>query len=171
MKVRTIFLQNRLRVLPILFLIVMLSLASCTVGFKIIDRGTQSGRRFENLYFEAITDASRFTTLFNEIHSIRLPPAFLPKVDFQSSIVLFVSMGEQASTGYQIEIDRIRLSKETLVVSINLKIPHPDEMQATMITNPYLFVLVDTHQDVLRVEWIDRKNVRLHVEDISPPRD
>ncbi len=155
-------------IFPILILILIMSGDSNATDFQIVDHGFSSGKRFANLYFEVITDPSRFNKLYKEIHAIRLPSPSPPKISFESSIVLFVSMGEKPTAGYRIEINQVSVSDEIMSVIIAMHVPSPDEMHTTMMTQPYLLAVVEADQNVLRVEWRDQNNLLLHTQTLPP---
>ncbi|GEM_PF-4527570 len=71
-----------------------------------------------------------------------LPKPELPSIDFTQKNLLFVTMGEQPSTGYAIEYKdgSVVVEDETLKITVDLTTPPTGSVQATLMTEPVLFL-------------------------------
>lgn len=139
-------------------MILLTACASRSIDYLIIDRGLTSGQRFPSLYFDVITEEKKFDQLFREVHSHQLPPPLPPEIDFRSSLVIFVSMGEKPTAGYRVEIDRITWSRDVLKVKVRFHEPSQGDIQATLVTHPFVMVKVKKEGNLKKVEFLDQRN-------------
>jgi hypothetical protein len=68
------------------------------------------------------------------------PPA--PKVDFQTEMVIVVTMGTKNTGGYAIEIKRVEPAGERLKIQVQQTSPPPDALVTMALTAPFHFVAV-----------------------------
>jgi len=118
-------------------------LATCrvtSIPYTIIESGMSSAKIFQSSHFDVITDEQMFKRLFKEVHLNQIPPPVPPEINFENTIVLFLSMGEKPTAGYQITVERIVLEQDTLKVAVKMKKPGPGKTLATVITQPYVMV-------------------------------
>jgi hypothetical protein len=114
------------------------------VPFTVIERGDIS--YCKEAQRAVYVDAAQWEHAWR-MHKGRLSQAPLPQVDFKTEIVLFVSKGDQPTTGYELEIKRIeQTSAETQVYF--RKIDPGRQAVGAMVTHPYTIV---------RIERSDRK--------------
>ncbi len=156
-KIRLEIHQN---VLLMLFaaMILLTACASRSIDYLVIDRGLTSGKRFPSLYFDVITEEKTFNKLFKEVHSHQLPPPLPPEIDFRSSRVIFISMGEKPTAGYRVEIDTITWSRDALKVKVRFHEPLPGDIQATLVTHPFVMVKIKKEGNPKKVEFLDQGN-------------
>jgi hypothetical protein len=138
-----------------------------SIEYTVIDKGITSGKRFPSLHFDLIGEAAPFKKLFAELHSDQLPAPLPPEIDFESSSVVFVSMGEKPSAGYRVEIDQIKRSGPILKVKLRLLEPSPGQMNATMITQPFVMAKVKKEKGIKKVEFLDQKGEALYLMSVS----
>ena len=136
--------------------------AASAIEYTVIDQQATAGKRFPALHFEVIQDEDAFRTLYAELHSHHLPSPLPPEVDFESSWVLFVSMGEKPSAGYRVEIDRMKRSDDTLKVKLKLQEPPPGEMSAMVMTQPFVMAKVKKEKGIRKVEFLDQNGRSLY---------
>ena len=131
-----------IKFLPILFVIF-----SCSAPKKVVDTS------FSVIYNSAIGGAEKPGHIIirdNEsyiqfIDSLKLDESqyanFL-KVDFKNKNVLVLFQGQKNSGGYEISIESIVNSNETIVVKKKGIGPKKGELATTVITNPYCIALI-----------------------------
>ncbi len=140
---------------------VLLALCACAataVNYTVIDQGSASGKPFPPLHFDLIAEAAPFEKLFSEIHSDRLPPPAPPKIDFQTSLVVFVSLGEKPSAGYRMTVDEVTRAQETVRVKIGVQEPPSHEFQAAVITRPFILIEIKKEAGLRNVALVDAEN-------------
>lgn len=95
------------------------------------------------------------------------PPA--PTVDFASSMVMLLSMGQQPSAGYQIGVTAatVRLDTRVLTVSSLWKQPEPGGMQATMITQPCVIFSLP-RGDYRALQIVDQQRQERMLVELAP---
>lgn len=82
-----------------------------------------------------------------------------PSPDFETSLVLRLSMGQQASAGSHFEVLGVRAlpAEQQLVVDTVWSPPDPGRMQAMVVTRPCVIIAVEVKPDsVRRVQVADR---------------
>lgn len=131
--------------------------AASKVKYSIIDQGAHSGKQSPSLQFEVVDREALFETLFAEIHSGRLPPPSPPKIDFEKSLVVFVSTEEMPSAGYRIVVDELTRDDETLRVKIRVEAPPADRFQATVMTRPYVLIKIKKEPGIEKIALVDDK--------------
>lgn len=131
--------------------------AASKVKYSIIDQGVHSGKQSPSLQSEVVDGEALFETLFAEIHSGRLPPPSPPKIDFEKSLVVFVSKEEKPSAGYRIVIDEVTRDDETLRVKIRVEAPPADQFQATVMTRPYVLIKIKKEPGIEKIALVDDK--------------
>ena len=147
----------------------LVACAASAIEYAVIDKQVNAGKRFPSLHFEVITEEAPFKKLFTDLHSHQLPSPLPPEIDFESSFVIFISMGERPTTGYRVEIDQMKRSDDLLKVKLRLQEPSPGEMNAMMITQPFVMAKVKREKGIRQVAFLDGQG-RL-VESISVPQE
>ncbi|MDC4227766.1 MAG: protease complex subunit PrcB family protein [Candidatus Manganitrophus sp.] len=131
--------------------------AASKVKYSIIDQGVHSGKQSPSLRFEVVDREALFEALFTEIHSDQLPPPSPPKIDFEKSLVVFVSTEEKPSAGYRIVVDEVTRDDETLRVKIRVEAPPRDQFQATVMTRPYVLIKIKKEPEIEKIALVDDK--------------
>lgn len=142
--------------------------AASKVNYTVLDQGVHSGKRFPAFHFEVIREEAAFETLSAAIHSGQVPPPTLPKIDFEKSLVVFVSPGEKPSAGYRIAIDEVTRAGETVRVKIKTEEPPADPFQATVMTQPYVLIKIKKEPGVKKISLVDEEGNVIQSQSISP---
>jgi hypothetical protein len=79
----------------------------------------------------------------------------MPKVDFEKEMVIAVTMGQQRTGGYLVEIASVEREDEKLKVTVRRRAPPPDSMTIQVVTSPYHFVAVPKSD--LKAEFVQAK--------------
>lgn len=87
--------------------------------------------------FDWITGEADFTALWQALR-----PGDPPPVDFESDGVIAVFMGERATGGHAIQVERVARRDQELLVDVVLQTPGPECMTTQALTQPYQLVLV-----------------------------
>lgn len=140
--------------------------AASKVDYTLLDQGIHSGKRVPSLHFEVIRTEEAFEKLFTELYSDLPGKPERREIDFGSSLVLFVAMGEKPSAGYRVRIDGVTRSKETLRVKIGLQEPPPERFQAIVMTYPFVLVEIKKAADLKKVEWVDAQERKIGESEI-----
>lgn len=143
--------------------------AASKVKYSIIDQGVHSGKQSPSFQFEVVDREALFETLFAEIHSGRLPPPSPPKIDFEKSLVVFVSTEEKPSAGYRIVVDEVTRDDETLRLKIRVEAPPADRFQATVTTRPYVLIKIKKEPGIETITWMDEDGNVVQSQSIPRP--
>lgn len=76
----------------------------------------------------------------------------LPGVDFETEAVLCVYQGKKATGGYEISVHDLRLTGETLRVTLELREPNPGDMLIQVETDPYAIYKVQLPQAAREID-------------------
>jgi hypothetical protein len=122
------------------------------VQFSIPEEGTNMNMAFQRPEFEIILDEGKFRNLHRRIHQNKIPQPNLPNVDFNSYFVVFLTYGEQPSSGYFIQVRTVLRRDSTVIIRTLLKEPPQDSYQAQAVTQPYVFIAIP-RDGFDRVDW------------------
>jgi hypothetical protein len=122
------------------------------VAYDIAEEGTNMEYQNKNPDIVVIQDEGKFKDLHTKIHRIVTSKPSLPKVDFSTHFVVFLTYGEQPSAGYFIQVRSVVKRDDTVVIRTLLKEPPQDSYQAQAVTHPFMFVAVPRN-GFTRVEW------------------
>ena len=86
----------------------------------------------------------------------------IPEADFTKEMVLLVTMGQQRTGGYAIEIVRVELAGDRLRISVKRTSPPPDAMTIQALTAPFQIVAVAKSD--LKPEFVEVKAVERNKE-------
>lgn len=78
----------------------------------------------------------------------------ITEVDFSKNSILLVDMGWQKSGGYNVGIQEVVESEESVQVNILYTFPKTSCSNTTAITNPYVFTVVSSKKYILLSEKI-----------------
>jgi hypothetical protein len=87
--------------------------------------------------FEWITGSRDFSRLWETLHA-----GDPPVVNFEHDGVIAVFMGERATGGHAIRVERVARSADELLVEVVLQMPGPECVTTQAFTQPYQIVLV-----------------------------
>jgi hypothetical protein len=144
----------------------LMACAASTMEYTVIDKQVSAGKRIPSLHFEVITEEAPFKKLFTELHSHQLPSPLPPEIDFDSSFVILISMGEKPSTGYRVEIDQMKRVHSILKVKLRLLEPSPEAMNAMVITQPFVMAKVKKAKNLQKIEFLDQTGQSLYLMSI-----
>jgi hypothetical protein len=122
------------------------------VQFSIPEEGTNMNMTFQRPEFEIILDEGKFRNLHRRVHQNKIPQPDLPSVDFSSNFVVFLTYGEQPSSGYFIQVRAVLRRDSTVIIRTILKEPPQDSYQAQAVTQPYVFIALP-RDGFDRVDW------------------
>ena len=89
-----------------------------------------------------LSDEAKYTSFYTRLHSGRVPRPEAPHVDFSAGRAVFISFGKQTTAGYAIELLEVYIRGNILVMEAMITTPLKNNMQAQVITHPYLLVFV-----------------------------
>ena len=129
---------------------IMVTLQAVPPGIRTIAHDGMSGI---NRPREAVArTAEEWATLWRA-HAADTP---VPPVDFATTIVAAVFLGERMTAGYQVEIIGTRVDGGALVVQWSERIPARDRIAAQIITSPAHIVAIPRFAGEIRFEKVDR---------------
>jgi hypothetical protein len=79
----------------------------------------------------------------------------LPAIDFSRSQVLLISPGPRSSSGYVVEILRVREKSGAITVKVRERTPGLVERVDPHVTYPYRLIKLPAGEDVF-VDWVGR---------------
>jgi hypothetical protein len=128
-------------------LIVLLTMmAGTTTGYgdssplRTIAEGAFSG--ITQARQEVIKDQAAWSKLWRQHNRKAQPAGKVPEIDFAKEMVLVVTMGQQRTGGYAIEIVKVESAKGRLRISVNHQSPPPGAMVIQVLTAPFHMVAV-----------------------------
>jgi hypothetical protein len=65
-----------------------------------------------------------------------------PPVDFEKEMVVAITMGQQRTGGYRIEITTVEAQPDKLIIAYKRYAPPPDGINLQVITSPFHFVAI-----------------------------
>ena len=102
-----------------------------------------------------ISTEDEWKKVWSQVSSPQLLKPALPEVNFETEIVIAVSMGERQTGGYGIEIKRIVRHVEEIIVEVEEQHPRPDSLVTMALTQPYHIVIIPKFD--LPVRFITKK--------------
>lgn len=111
------------------------------VKFDTIAKGTSSGIRRPTK--EVITTEKEWEQFWKQHTSIASPPPALPKVDFGKQVVIVLTSGEKMTGGYTIEVTKVEVKKDAVMVYYKETKPKPANFTIQVLTQPYHFIRID----------------------------
>ncbi|HEX8269660.1 MAG TPA: protease complex subunit PrcB family protein [Flavobacterium sp.] len=131
---------------------VLLILASC---------GSSSGTKTATKpLYEVLTQQStggasiRFYEILTEQKEIRMllgDDNLRKKIgpgDITSANFIILNMGEKPSAGYSITVDEVVETSDKIIVTVKEKEPSSDSMSASVMTNPYTIVKINSKKPI-----------------------
>ena len=82
--------------------------------------------------------------------------AKVPEVDFAKEMLVLVSMGEQRTGGYNIEISKVEISEDKLKVHVNRREPASGGFNLQVLTAPFHVVAVPKNN--LKAQFLKMKS-------------
>ncbi len=134
-----------LKIIPSLSIFCLaISTASCsqkTVQLDTVLNANQCGFAQQNLVY--ISSDKQLRQLFKQ--RFNSPIKKLDNIDFTSSALILVSMGQQPSSGYSIQLKSpdALVKNNTLSIDINFKKPSADSFNAQILTSPCALYKID----------------------------
>ncbi|MCS6859474.1 MAG: protease complex subunit PrcB family protein [Abditibacteriales bacterium] len=111
------------------------------VKFDTIAKGTHSGVRRAEM--KVITTDKEWEQFWKQHTSVTSPPLALPKVDFEKQVVVVVTAGEKMTGGYTIEVTRVEVKKDAVMVYYKETKPKSTNFTIQVLTQPYHFIRLD----------------------------
>lgn len=113
-----------------------------SLPYEKLDSGTQSGAVESKPQLHVIQDQSAWETFWAKHQTIT--PKTAPKpVDFKHKEILAVVDSDQPNSGYKLILDRIEKQQGELWVYVTREQPAPQCVNLGMVSQPFVFVLVD----------------------------
>jgi hypothetical protein len=111
--------------------------------YEILIQKNNGGAKFQ--FYEIISQEDEFVMIKNdpELKKKIKPNAIV------SSNFLLLSMGEKASGGYAITVEKVVETDKNIIVTIKETAPKPNETVTTAITNPYCVVRINSKKEII----------------------
>jgi hypothetical protein len=133
--------------------------AAMSLKIETLYKSTQCGPSVPTQW---IADQSQFEKLFQGSRQQMISPGSLAptsSIDFSKYGVLLVSMGQQRTGGYSVELAReaMQVSDGVAQISVHWREPAPDMMLTQALTHPCIFLKV-AQGDYNVVRVVDQEN-------------
>lgn len=125
------------------------ALAMQTSGFRVVDKGNQSG--IDEPRQVVIRTADDWAKLWR-VHGMDRER---PNVDFAHDMVVGVFMGSRPTAGFAIEITGIATEGGATVVRYKQTMPARDAITAQVLTSPYVLVAIPKTPGDVKFEKVD----------------
>jgi hypothetical protein len=112
-----------------------------TVTYDIVGQGTYSGIK-EPLQ-KVIQTKEEFADLWKQHVSVIVPQPPPPAVDFETSAVVAIYMGEKNTSGFQILIKRVEAQGNNVLVHFKQTEPPANSFTLQVLTQPFVLLRVD----------------------------
>jgi len=113
---------------------------SSKIEFTILKEGTNSG--FKTAENKVINSTEEFSKIWKILFQNYMETPPLPKVDFRAYSAILVTIGEQNSGGYTINVKSITASKTQEKVIVNTSIPGKSCMTTSVMTYPFQLIML-----------------------------
>ncbi len=126
---------------------------------KVAYRDVTSG--FPNLRYEKAGDfvfRSRSKMAAHvKAHSVEMSSSeSLPDVDFEKDMVVLIAVGARSSAGYRVLPVSVRAEGDKTLVKVKERSPPPDSIAASVITYPFVALVVEKRQGPIEVKVENR---------------
>lgn len=115
-----------------------------SLPFSTVDQGVFSG--IQERAQRVIGGAEEWKVLWASRSSAIPSPLPPPPINFSREMVIAVSMGEQRTGGYSIEIQKIEEGRYSLEVLVSEAFPLPGALVAQVLTQPYHIIKVERRE-------------------------
>lgn len=139
--------MNMLSVASALAIAATLFLAGCAspaqsepARFRTLAKGAFSG--ITEPKTELIKTESEWEKLWAKHNSISNPSDKRPKVDFRKEMVVAITMGQQRTGGYEIEVLDVVKADNRLKITYKRTTPDPGAISIQVLTAPFHFIAV-----------------------------
>lgn len=129
--------------------LLILALAVQTSGFRVVDKGSQSG--IDDARQVVVRTAEDWTKLWR-VHGMDRER---PPVDFSRDMVVGVFMGSRPTAGFGIEIASVASEGGTTVVRYRETMPKRDAITAQVLTSPYELVAIPKTSGDVKFEKVE----------------
>lgn len=113
------------------------------VNYEVIQKGTYSG--LKDPLTQVITTTQDWDALWKKHVGIIVPQPVLPEIDFTTSVVAVIALGEKKTSGYQIIVKDVSYSDNNIDIEVTYKTTEPPEHAFTLqvLSQPYLMLRID----------------------------
>ena len=101
-----------------------------------------------------ISTEGQWTKTWDKMFHHLLSKPELPKIDFDSEMILAAFMGERRTGGYVIRIKRIIKTDKDIVAYIEEKEPDPESLRTQALTQPYHVVVIKKYSLPVRFQQL-----------------
>lgn len=109
-----------------------------TVSFQSIEKHLTSG--FQVPLEKFVTTEKEWVELWGQRQDPKDKKRQHPAVDFDRDVVVVAALGPQPGTGYNIEITRIKKTKEEIQIYVRRTAPPPEALKAGNPTSPFVLI-------------------------------
>lgn len=111
------------------------------VNYDILLQGTYSG--FKDPLQKVIQTDQEFGDLWKKHVSVIIPQPPIPQVDFNTSLLVAIYMGEQKTSGYQILLRKVEAKQDNVVVHYHFTQAPEHGLTLQVITQPFMFIRIE----------------------------
>jgi hypothetical protein len=87
---------------------------------------------------------SSYNDLKQEFERLNVPSEVIhnSNIDFKKNVILIAHLGEKNTGGFGIDVEKIELEEETLVIQTKLSVPEKGGYVTMAITNPFCVTII-----------------------------
>lgn len=135
----------------IVVLVCVLVLASCSSTktkdnsndlYKVLITSEYGGGSFQ--FYEIITEQKEFNMMLGDDELKKL----IKPTDIQTANFILLNLGEKISGGYSVEVVKVEELSDKIVVTVKENSPQSGQMAATVMTNPYTVVKINSKKPI-----------------------
>jgi hypothetical protein len=112
-----------------------------TLTYSVIAQGTFSG--FKDPLQKIITANEEWQDLWKKHVSVIIPQPPVPTIDFNTSVLAVIFLGEKKSSGYQIRLKEVAPDSENVIVKYHPTEPPANSFTLQVLSQPYLILRID----------------------------
>lgn len=110
------------------------------VVYDIFQKGTYSG--IKEAMTKVITTQAEWEEWWKKHVSVIVPQPLVPEVDFTTSVLAVITLGEKPTSGYQIVLKTIEFNGDDIEVTYRTTSPPDHGFTLQVLTQPYLVLRI-----------------------------
>lgn len=110
------------------------------VTFDVFQKGTYSG--IKDAMTKVITTQAEWEEFWKKHVSVIVPQPPVPEVDFNTSVLAVITLGEKPSSGYQIVLKTVEFNGDDIEVTYHTTSPPEHGFTLQVVTQPYIVLRI-----------------------------
>ncbi|WP_340202347.1 hypothetical protein [Ascidiimonas sp. W6] len=104
-------------------------------SYELVVKDTSGGPRSPQIL--VVKEYSSLKEFYSKVNQTRRPGLALPKVDFDKEFILILCLGTMQTTGHDISITKLNVSKDELTIFVSEEHPKDLEKMPKVLNEPF----------------------------------